>query len=319
MDADFSHDPRYLPDFLKAIEYADLVIGSRYIPGGDTPNCSFVRRLISSGGNIFARFMLGIPVHDCTGGFRCYRREVLRSIDLDAIQSRGYAFQVELTYRVIKQGFKIVEIPITFMDRRPGKSKMSRKIVIEAFTYVLRTRLSKQSHVGLSTTSQSNNQVPVTSNYYAQKGQLSAAAIQTTPEARSTSLYGTMNQWRQRGMSSPTGSQWNLKSQQQSGRHQFQKPANFWGLQSVSTGTEAGSQGFQQQSLPVTPSSGNPAFPIGHQSEQGHSMNSTWIMEPFRVLPSLEQPGQVQRQRHFGQPRSGNDEGSHYAHPSLTA
>lgn len=142
MDADFSHDPRYLPDFLQAIQHADLVIGSRYILGGSTPNWSFTRRLISGSGNIFARFMLAIPVHDCTGGFRCYRRQVLQSIDLDAIQSRGYAFQIELTYRVLKQGFKIVETPITFLDRRLGKSKMSRQIIIEAFTYVLRTRFT---------------------------------------------------------------------------------------------------------------------------------------------------------------------------------
>ena len=147
MDADFSHDPCYLPNFLKAIESADLVIGSRYIPGGSTPNWSATRRLISGSGNIFARFMLGIQIHDCTGGFRCYRRSVLQNIDLDAIQSRGYAFQVELTYRVMRQGFKIVETPITFMDRRLGKSKMSRKIVIEAFTYVLRTRFSKQPSI----------------------------------------------------------------------------------------------------------------------------------------------------------------------------
>ena len=140
MDADFSHDPRYLPDFLTAIEHADLVIGSRYVRGGGTPNWSLVRRFISGGGNIFARFLLGIPVHDCTAGYRCYRREVLESIDLDTIQSQGYAFQVELAYRVMQQGFRIVEIPITFMDRRVGKSKMSRKIVIEAFAYVLRAR-----------------------------------------------------------------------------------------------------------------------------------------------------------------------------------
>ncbi|TMB89156.1 MAG: polyprenol monophosphomannose synthase [Chloroflexi bacterium] len=140
MDADFSHDPRYLPDFLKAIEHADLVIGSRYIPGGGTPNWSFLRRFISGGGNIFARFMLGIPVQDCTAGFRCYRRQVLESIDLDTIQSQGYAFQVEMAYRVMRQGFKIVETPIVFMDRRIGKSKMSRKIVIEAFIYVLRAK-----------------------------------------------------------------------------------------------------------------------------------------------------------------------------------
>src|SRR5881392_3669183 len=116
MDADFSHDPRYLPDFLKAIENADLVIGSRYIPGGDTPNWSFLRRLISGSGNIFARFMLGIPVKDCTAGFRCYRREVLQNINLDSVQSQGYAFQVEMAYRVMTQGFKIVETPIIFMD-----------------------------------------------------------------------------------------------------------------------------------------------------------------------------------------------------------
>ncbi len=144
MDADFSHDPRYLPDFLKTIEDADVVIGSRYIPGGDTPNWSLLRRFISGSGNIFARFMLGIPVHDCTAGYRCYRREVLEDIDLAAIQSQGYAFQIELAYRVMRHGFKIVETPIVFMDRRVGKSKMSRKIVIEGFTYVLKTRFSKQ-------------------------------------------------------------------------------------------------------------------------------------------------------------------------------
>jgi dolichol-phosphate mannosyltransferase len=145
MDADFSHNPRYLPDFLKAIENADLVIGSRYISGGGTPNWSLLRRFISGGGNIFARFMLGIPVHDCTAGYRCYRREVLESIDLDYIESQGYAFQVELAYRVYKKGFRIVEIPIIFLDRRVGKSKMSRKIFVEGFTWVLRTRLGKTS------------------------------------------------------------------------------------------------------------------------------------------------------------------------------
>src|SRR5437588_8531315 len=144
MDADFSHDPSYLPDFLTAIENADLVIGSRYIPGGGTPNWSPLRRLISGSGNVFARFMLGIPVRDCTAGFRCYRRNVLESIDLDTVQSQGYAFQVEMVYRVLLHGFTIVEIPIIFKDRRVGKSKMSRKIVIEAFAYVLRTRFSKR-------------------------------------------------------------------------------------------------------------------------------------------------------------------------------
>ena len=157
MDADFSHDPRYLPDFLKAIEHADLVIGSRYIPGGGTPNWSFLRRFISGGGNIFARFMLGIPVQDCTAGFRCYRRQVLESIDLDTIQSQGYAFQVEMAYRVMRQGFKIVETPIIFMDRRIGKSKMSRKIVIEAFIYVLRARFGKKPPAHTSTEKKSSD------------------------------------------------------------------------------------------------------------------------------------------------------------------
>lgn len=144
MDADFSHDPRYLPDFLKAIEQADLVIGSRYIPGGDTPDWSPLRRFISGGGNIYARFLLGIPVHDCTAGYRCYRREVLEQIDLDTVQSQGYAFQIEMAYRARILGFTIVETPIVFMDRRVGKSKMSRQIVIEGFTYVLRARLRKK-------------------------------------------------------------------------------------------------------------------------------------------------------------------------------
>src|SRR6266851_465583 len=143
MDADFSHDPHYLPDFLKAIENADLVIGSRYIAGGGTPNWSFLRRLISGGGNIFARIVLGVPVHDCTAGFRCYRRQVLESIDLDTIQSQGYAFQVELAYRTTRKGFRVVEPPIVFMDRRGGKPKMSHTIFLEGFLWVMRTRLGR--------------------------------------------------------------------------------------------------------------------------------------------------------------------------------
>lgn len=143
MDADFSHDPRYLPDFLAKIEQADLVIGSRYISGGGTPNWAWGRRLISGCGNLFARTVLLLPVRDCTAGFRCYRRQVLESLGLDTIESQGYGFQVELAYRVHKYGFKIVETPIIFMDRRVGKSKMSRAIVFEAFTYVLRARFKK--------------------------------------------------------------------------------------------------------------------------------------------------------------------------------
>lgn len=140
MDADFSHDPKYLPNFLEAIEDADLVIGSRYVRDGGTPNWSLLRRFISGGGNIYARFMLGLPIHDCTAGYRCYRRKVLETIDLDTIQSQGYAFQIELVYRVRKHNFKIVETPIIFQDRRVGKSKMSRKIFLEGFIFVFRTR-----------------------------------------------------------------------------------------------------------------------------------------------------------------------------------
>jgi len=143
MDADFSHAPLYLPAFLYAIQQADVVIGSRYVPGGNTPDWSFLRKLISGSGNLFARFLLGIPIHDCTGGYRCYRREVLIGLDLDAIQSRGYAFQVELTYRVQQRGFKMVEIPITFLDRQRGQSKMSQQIILEAFSYVVHTRLGR--------------------------------------------------------------------------------------------------------------------------------------------------------------------------------
>ncbi len=150
MDADFSHDPRYLPDFLQKIEDADLVIGSRYVPGGATPNWSFMRRFISGGGNIYTRVLLGTHIHDWTAGYRCYRRRVLESINLDSIKSQGYAFQIEMAYRVTRKGFKIVETPIVFMDRRVGKSKMSRKIFIEGFTYVLRARFGKQPFAKVS-------------------------------------------------------------------------------------------------------------------------------------------------------------------------
>lgn len=155
MDADFSHDPRYLPDFLREIEHANLVIGSRYIRGGSTPNWSLFRRFISGCGNIFARFMLNdlMPIHDCTAGFRCYRREVLENIGLDDVHTQGYGFQIEMAYRVQKHGFKIVETPITFMDRRVGKSKMSRTIFFEAFTFVLRTRFG-----GLATPSSTTSE-----------------------------------------------------------------------------------------------------------------------------------------------------------------
>lgn len=141
MDADFSHDPRHLPALLAAAERSDLVIGSRYVPGGATPDWRLIRRIISGGGNVFARALLRLPVRDCTAGFKCYRREVLAAMDLDRISLQGYAFQIETVYQTFRNGFRIAEVPITFPDRRLGRSKMSRQIVIEAFSYVVRRRL----------------------------------------------------------------------------------------------------------------------------------------------------------------------------------
>ncbi len=143
MDADFSHDPRYLPDLLAEAERADLVIGSRYVRGGGTPNWSPLRRFISGGGNIFARAVLMLPVKDATAGYRCYRSSVLKTLDLGSITSQGYAFQVEMTYQTLKHGFRVSEVPIMFVDRRVGKSKMSRKIFIEGFVFVLRARFGR--------------------------------------------------------------------------------------------------------------------------------------------------------------------------------
>lgn len=141
MDADFSHNPAYLPALLKAAEQSyDLVLGSRYVRGGGTTDWGMMRQLISRGGNIYTRAVLGLPLKDSTGGFRCYRRRVLETINLDSIRSNGYSFQVELAYRTMRAGFRIGEIPIIFPDRRVGKSKMSRKIVIEAFLTVWRMR-----------------------------------------------------------------------------------------------------------------------------------------------------------------------------------
>jgi dolichol-phosphate mannosyltransferase len=145
MDADFSHDPKYLPEFLAAADGpdgADLVIGSRYIPGGGTPSWSAARRFISGGGNVFARTVLGIPIHDCTSGYRCYKTAALDTLNLAAVGSQGYAFQVEMAYAMWRGGYRIREVPIQFIDRRVGKSKMSRAIFIEAFRWVLVTRVN---------------------------------------------------------------------------------------------------------------------------------------------------------------------------------
>ncbi|MGZ5347244.1 MAG: polyprenol monophosphomannose synthase [Solirubrobacterales bacterium] len=144
MDADFSHDPAYLPQLLRAIENADLVIGSRYVPGGGVTEWGKVRRFISRGGSSYARAMLGLDVRDLTGGFKCFRREVLEAIDLDAVTAKGYAFQVEMTYRAIQAGFRVVEVPIVFRDRTQGNSKMSRAIFAEAIWRVPAMRVRRQ-------------------------------------------------------------------------------------------------------------------------------------------------------------------------------
>jgi len=133
MDADFSHHPRHLSAMLEAAETYDLVIGSRYVPGGGHPNWPWYRQAISRGGNLYMRTILGLKISDATSGFRCYRRKCLEGIDLDAVKSGGYCFQIEMAYRAMKKGFSIHEIPIQFEERRAGKSKMSLGIILEAF------------------------------------------------------------------------------------------------------------------------------------------------------------------------------------------
>jgi dolichol-phosphate mannosyltransferase len=136
MDADFSHDPRYIPELVAAAENADLVLGSRYVPGGGVRDWGLLRRLISRGGGLYARVILGVDIHDLTGGFKCIRREVLEAIDLPSLRAEGYVFQIEVTYRAILAGFTVREVPIVFSDRRVGSSKMSSKIAIEAMLLV---------------------------------------------------------------------------------------------------------------------------------------------------------------------------------------
>jgi dolichol-phosphate mannosyltransferase len=142
MDCDFSHDPNDVPRLIAAAADADVVLGSRYVAGGGVGNWGMLRRFISAGGSWYARVLLGSNVRDLTGGFKCYRRAVLESIDLDAIQSKGYAFQIETTYRAQRAGFRVVEMPITFVDREAGGSKMSRAIVAEAVWKVPALRLA---------------------------------------------------------------------------------------------------------------------------------------------------------------------------------
>jgi dolichol-phosphate mannosyltransferase len=143
MDADFSHDPADLPRLLAAAEDADLVLGSRYVPGGGVSDWGPTRRLISRGGSAYARALLGVEIHDLTGGFKVFRRAVLEAIELETVASHGYAFQVETTYRAIRAGFRVVEIPIVFKDRRVGQSKMTGRIVLEAALRVPMMRLAR--------------------------------------------------------------------------------------------------------------------------------------------------------------------------------
>jgi dolichol-phosphate mannosyltransferase len=141
IDCDFSHDPNDVPRLLAAAENADLVLGSRYVEGGGVRNWGLARRVISAGGSWYARIVLGVRVRDLTGGFKCYRRAVLETIPLERISAKGYAFQIETTYRAQRAGFRVVEVPITFVDREVGRSKMSKTIVLEAVWRVPLLRL----------------------------------------------------------------------------------------------------------------------------------------------------------------------------------
>ncbi len=143
MDADFSHNPAYLPKFIEtmALRNADVVLGSRYVPGGGVTRWPWYRKVISRGGSLYAGLVLGIPVQDVTGGFKCFSRKVLETINLETVESSGYGFQIEMTYRAIKAGFNVVEMPIVFEERREGISKMSPTILIEALWMVPKLRL----------------------------------------------------------------------------------------------------------------------------------------------------------------------------------
>jgi len=141
MDADFSHDPEAIADFVKAAESADVVLGSRYLDGVTVVHWPLSRLILSYSANVYTRLITGLPVRDATGGFKCFRRRALESVDLDRVGSDGYAFQIEMSYKCWRKGFKIMEIPITFVDRRAGVSKMNNKIVWEAAWMVWRLRI----------------------------------------------------------------------------------------------------------------------------------------------------------------------------------
>jgi dolichol-phosphate mannosyltransferase len=141
MDSDFSHDPADLPRLIRAAADVDLVLGSRYVRGGGVADWGFVRRSVSRGGSWYARTLLRVPIRDLTGGFKCFRREVLETIDLSGVHSNGYGFQIELTYRALRAGFRVKEVPIVFRDRRAGSSKMTARIALEAMWKVPALRL----------------------------------------------------------------------------------------------------------------------------------------------------------------------------------
>lgn len=143
MDADFSHNPKYLKQFIATAENCDLVLGSRYVTGGGIVNWNFIRRVLSYGGSLYSRAILKLPFKDLTGGFKCFHREVLEQINLDDIKSNGYSFQIEMTYRTFLKGFRIKEMPIVFEERAEGKSKMSRKIFMEAVLMIWKLRAGK--------------------------------------------------------------------------------------------------------------------------------------------------------------------------------
>ena len=144
MDSDFSHDPADLPRLIAAAGAADLVIGSRYVPGGGVVNWGFMRRALSWGGCVYARLLLGLPVRDLTGGFKCFNARVLRGLDLTGVHADGYGFQIEMTYRAVKAGFAVAEVPILFRERRVGQSKMTPRIALEAVWKVPALRLRRR-------------------------------------------------------------------------------------------------------------------------------------------------------------------------------
>lgn len=155
MDADFSHDPRYLGPLIEAASEADVVLGSRYVADGGVRDWGFLRRLVSRGGGLYARAILRVDVHDLTGGFKCLRREVLEAIDLDSVRADGYVFQIEVTYRALVAGFKVVEVPIIFQDRTVGTSKMSARIALEAIWLVPRLRRTAAAAVSRNSAARS--------------------------------------------------------------------------------------------------------------------------------------------------------------------